>query len=513
MGKTQALLVGVSVYPDYGPDKQLPLCRNDIFEVRNALITGLNVNPRDILICGEDGFVSVEDLIQKLNEATAKLTENDTFIFYFTGHGGDSCLYLSYQAIYLQELIDIIEKIPTKNKIIILDSCHSGDFEISGLKKFDIEKTVGEFAGHGYAVLASCGANQVSGFNFPREMSLYTSFLCDALTCSALIREGKKSLETICKAIEQYSSAWESNHPQDDRQHPIFRSNIGGTIFFSVEKYHPYQATDVYEETDKYIIYSVRPVHHANVKRLAVKVILKNNFLMENIADLTLEIKDKLLYAEVYQNANEESRLKGKATNIIWCFFGFDDEDMAHPHYLWRSTWVDDSQDKDNWFSSNKNSKIIHGVCVEENLDYELLRNIMNYKGEVSRDELIRQTHEILAKMITLGEQMIYNFREYKNEVISDEELLILNEKLGVKITDLYMQQNDLPAAPIELYDWATFQIDFGATIQDFALFFDRNNLNLWSTENRKILMEQTINKYQRDLERLKEKERQMQIN
>lgn len=513
MGNTRAILVGVSTYAGFGIN-QLPMCKNDLYEVRDTLKTGLNVDPRDIFICGESGLVLMGDLIQKFEEMETKLTEDDTFIFYFTGHGGNSCLRLSYERINLQGLIDLIEnKISTKSKIIIIDSCHSGDFEISNKAKFDIEKTIEEFAGHGYAVLASCGPDQESGFNESRKISLYTSFVCDALRNPALIREGKKSLEMIGKAIEQYSSAWESNHPDGIQQHPIFRSNIGGTIFFPVAEYHPYQITNIYEETEKYIIYAVKPVHHADVKRLAVKVILKNNFLMEEIADLTLDIKDKLLYAEVYQSANEERRFKGKPTNIVCCYFGFDQEDMVHPHYLWLSTWVDDSQDKDSWYGSKKDSKIIRGVYVEEDPNYEILRSIMNYTGEVEKSELMQRMHEILTEMITLGEEMIYNFREYKNEVISEEKLVLLNEELGIKITDLYMQQNDLPAVPIELYEWATFQIDIGATIQDFALFFDRKNLTLWNADNRKFLMEQSINRYQKDLERLKEKEKMLQID
>src|SRR5665648_923394 len=45
-------------------------------------------------------------------------------------------------------------------------------------------------------------------------------------------------------------------------QQPIFRANVGGTIFFDVEEHNPYKVAKIYEESDNYIIYAVEPVHH-----------------------------------------------------------------------------------------------------------------------------------------------------------------------------------------------------------------------------------------------------------
>lgn len=113
--------------------------------------------------------------------------------------------------------------------------------------------------------MASCGAEQYSSFNEDKGISLYTSFVCDALTSHFLIRKGKKSLDTI-------------------------------NVFFDVEEYNPYKIARIYEETDNNIIYSVEPVHHAGVKRLSVKVILRFQSSMEQIAEIATEIKNKAIY-------------------------------------------------------------------------------------------------------------------------------------------------------------------------------------------------------------------------
>lgn len=160
-----------------------------------------------------------------------------------------------------------------------------------------------------------------------------------------MIREGKKSLESINEAIFHFAKIWNTKHPSQT-QTPIFRSNIGGTIFFDVEEYKPYRVANVYEETETYIIYNVTPVHTGLAKRLSAKVILRYESSFEEIADIANEVKNKIKYADVYQNALSESRHRGKPANIIWCYFGYSEDDIIDSNYICHTTWVDNTQDK-----------------------------------------------------------------------------------------------------------------------------------------------------------------------
>ena len=98
-------------------------------------------------------------------------------------------------------------------------------------------------------------------------MSRYTCILYDALTNPYLIRNGKKSLEEIKQYVDRLADI--SNKSIMNKQHNAFRSSIVGTISFEVEEYKPYTTQKIYKETERYIIYSVKPVH-ANVKRIHV---------------------------------------------------------------------------------------------------------------------------------------------------------------------------------------------------------------------------------------------------
>ncbi len=171
MGIIKALLVGVCEYPTLRC-VPLPLCKNDLYALRTALIKGLNVNSDNILLCGETGKVTSTELFFWIKSILSNASNEDTFIFYFSGHGGKNCLALSDGLIELQNLINTIQNVDTKNRIIILDSCHSGSFSINDVPQIEISEIAENFAGCGYAVLASCGAEQASGFNDDRRISL-----------------------------------------------------------------------------------------------------------------------------------------------------------------------------------------------------------------------------------------------------------------------------------------------------------------------------------------------------
>ncbi len=500
MGTIKVLLVGVCEYLTV-KCPSLPMCKNDLFAMRTALVNGLNINPNNIHLCGETGIVTKNELITSICTVLKDISENDTFIFYFFGHGGKNCLVLSDSLIELQDLLDTIGQIETKNKIAIIDSCHSGGFSLESIPAIDIDETVEHFAGRGFAVLASCGAEQYSGFNEDKKISLYTSFVCDAFTARFLIRKGKKSLETINEAIFRFAEV--SNRKKGcNFQQPIFRSSIGGTIFFDVEEYNPYKIAKIYEETDNYIIYNVEPAHHAEEKRLFVKVILRFPSSMEQIAEIATGIKNKVLYYEVHQNEIAEARHKGHAANIVCCYFGYDEDDMVDCNYFCYTTWVDDLQDKDCWYRTSKNIIVIKGVHINVNGSYELIKNLRD--NNLDKDELIQITREYTANIISVAEQYIKIFREYLNNTITEEELINSVVPLNIEISKWFFKQSDLPKSPNELHDWAHIHKKLSCTIHDFSLFYDKKNLKTWKSENRKWLLKNAIKRYEMELEELK---------
>ena len=177
MSKLHALIVGVSNYSAMA-QLDLPFCKNDILLVIDALVNGLNADAANILICGKDGTVTKKELLIALSRLVAVSKPDDTIFFYFSGHGGTLStghhLLLSDGKISTQDIIGYFEKMPARNKVICMDACMAGDFRVGQPTSFNMDNTVDEFAGKGYAIFASSSAIQYSRSHPDKPISLFT---------------------------------------------------------------------------------------------------------------------------------------------------------------------------------------------------------------------------------------------------------------------------------------------------------------------------------------------------
>lgn len=228
----KTLCVGVNDYSAMG-QRNLPFCINNIVQITDALISGLKADKSNVSYCGSNGNVTTSDFIDFLNKIISQTTAEDTFIFYFSGHGGNLSighyLLLSDGLIKTQEIINHMDMVPAKTKIIIIDSCMSGNFKVDQSITFDETTDITEFIGKGYAVISSSNETQYSWRHPDKPVSLFTSFLCDAMKDRHIIRQGKKSLNDIVRLLFLYLDVWNKRNPQR-QQCPIFRTDMGGTI-------------------------------------------------------------------------------------------------------------------------------------------------------------------------------------------------------------------------------------------------------------------------------------------
>lgn len=511
MSTIKSLIVGVSDYSAVN-ENNLPFCINDITAMIEALIDGLNVSITNVISCGENGIVTISDFFDSLKKSICNVETDDTFIFYFSGHGGNAknghLLLLSDGYIRTQEIIECLDSIYAKNKIIIFDSCMSGNFEVNKTPIFSSEIPLEDFVGKGYAVFSSCNASQYSYGHPNKPVSLFTSFLCEAIKDKNIIRKGEKSLNDIQKLLFLYLSIWNKNN-STRVQNPIFRSNLGGTIYFPVEEYMPYKIKTFFEETDNYIIYSVKPIHSSIAKRYSVSIVLKYPFSFDEIAEINLEIVGKLIGLDLYNNLNSEFRWKGKSVNIIFCYFGRDEQDMINNNYICHTTWVDDSQDKEWWYRLDKNSEIIKNIHFNIHSYYDMLKTF-NEENTGEKKLLYLKTTQIVKNLVTLTEQIISLYNEFLNKTKTEIELVQDMELLIPIIDKWYFAENDLEIPSKELKQWSQCCSCLIATIHDFTLFYNQKYIIGRTYENRIACMDMTIRRYYEDLEKLKQEEQNL---
>lgn len=515
MSRTLALVVGVSNYYD-SKTTNLPFCKNDIAEIMESLVYGLNLPTEDIILLGESGDVTTSDFIETLTRISNITKDEDNLIFYFSGHGGGKiggqhCLVFSDKAVSTQAIIQYLENISAKGKVIFLDCCYSGNYTVGGVPSYPITSTIEDFAGNGYAVLSSSNSVQVSYKHPDKPISIFTSFLCDAFRDKLIVRQGKVSLNDIQKLVCLYSQVWSYRNPSQQQQ-PIFRANMGGTIQFKVHDYVPYQPKKIYEECDEYIICKVIPNHFGVTKRYSVEVILKSPLSLDEISRVSLEITEKVRKVEIYSNSTSELLLSGKMANIIWIYFGRDESDMVRKSYLCISTWVDDTQNKNWWYRVNSDETfIINGVHFKLLPYYESLRHI-NQDNMGTREKVIKDTREMLANLVTLAEKIIYQFNEYKNEILTENELINVLEEIVAEVDLYYFKSTEFSIPPDSIRNWCEACSLLFGTIHDLSIFYNKKYSFQRTSINRKINMELVISRYYADLENVRRIEKDLKI-
>ena len=505
MGTTRALVVGVSTTTLEDFD-DLPFCKNDILAISKSLISGIGVLPQNVFVLGKTGLVDTQMFIKTTLDIASVAEDDDVFILYFSGHGTtkDNKHYLvfSNKLICTAEILQYLGTFRAKSKIVFLDCCYAGNFSINGSATFDINQTVADFAGKGYAVFAACNAEQFSFEHPDIPISVFTNYLCQALSDKLIIRKGKKSLSDIHNLLFFLLDIWNRNHP-DIAQNPIYRANLGGTIYFEVADYKPYFQIPYYVETDKYIISSVDPLHNTIAKRYAIKVILKSHFSFSEIAEINKEIVHNTINIDIFKSQGQEIRWAGKPANIIICYYALDEGDIINNNYVCYTTWVDNKQDKSNWYKTGKGKEQINGVHFSISSYYETLKSF-TLAHTATKEQIVAATNEIIKRMITLAEVIIALFNDFINAQITEEILLDGIATMIPELNKLYFEEGNLEYPPKELAEWCQQCSNLVATIHDFTLYYNRRFLADRTPENRKACMVNTIDRYYKELEALK---------
>jgi hypothetical protein len=216
----KALIVGIDYYDHI---KRLSGCINDANSIKNALERHADgtvnfVTPR--LLVGSAPTSRV--VRHELKEAVRELFAGDSEIalFYFAGHGyiedtgGYLCTTESQSGddgISLSEVVSLAGKSVAKNKIIVLDSCHSG---VVGNRSDSGTAEIKE----GMTILTASTAEQYA-IEMPGGGSgVFTTLLVDALNGAAANLVGDITPGSIYAHIDQSLGPW--------AQRPVFKTNV-----------------------------------------------------------------------------------------------------------------------------------------------------------------------------------------------------------------------------------------------------------------------------------------------
>ena len=236
--------MGVSDYPD--PIKDSPYADDDAQDIYDGLLLYSNWHPDNIILLNqktgqeEPNKENIKEAIQSLG---AKMTANDTFLFFYSGHGEKNtdvepideddgkdeylCCYGRRWDDWIRddELVEWMSELPTTRIVAILEACYSGG-QIKSIERNDLEpeESVGQveedsdgFAvdlisrirpddlnkTSGCVVLTSSSDRQKSHSHPIWPNSIFSYYVHKALTeCPDDNKDGELSVEEIFKYVK-----------------------------------------------------------------------------------------------------------------------------------------------------------------------------------------------------------------------------------------------------------------------------------------------------------------------
>lgn len=223
----KALIIGIDNYPT----SPLQGCVNDANSMASVPEANGDGSPNFSvrLLTASTNEISKRELKQQVEELFSG--DSDTSLFYFAGHGcltpvggyivtSDGVTY--DEGISMNEILQYANKSKAKNKIIVLDCCHSG-----ALGKIPDIQEDRSLLGLGLVVLTACRdaetAAEVGG------NGVFTSLVVDALQGGAADLRGFVTPGSIYSYVDQALGPWD--------QRPVFKSNITG--FTSLRRINP----------------------------------------------------------------------------------------------------------------------------------------------------------------------------------------------------------------------------------------------------------------------------------
>lgn len=214
----KALIVGIDYYEHAN---SLFGCVTDACNVKNVLERNSDGTPNFGVLCltstSKDNIVDRTELKNKVTELFAD--DMEVALFYYSGHGYIDEIggYLvtsecktGEDGFSLSELMTIVNNSPAKNKIIILDSCHSGVVGKSSVP--EAFSRIGE----GVTILTACSEKQYAIEE--NGSGVFTTLLVDALYGGAANLVGDVTPGSVYAHIDQSLGPWE--------QRPVFKTNV-----------------------------------------------------------------------------------------------------------------------------------------------------------------------------------------------------------------------------------------------------------------------------------------------
>jgi len=256
-------------------------------------------------------------------------------------------------------------------------------------------------------------------------------------------------------------------------------------------------------EEIKYTILSQKDVSHTGAKRYSATILLDRHYPKEVIRTTIQEVTKKLKYSNYYRNERVKFRWGKTPAHVIWLFIAHDVEDIQNVNWVCQACWIDPSLPVDVRPLGLGGNESLDGIEILWNDSYKARKEFFEkYRG--SKEEVLESTNSILNEMINLAKLVIKYFEGYKQGKITEEKFISKMQEMESNVVELYDNSGNIPFPPPDCEDYDQACQSIFATIHNMFLYYSKRGLEIWSKPNRDWLMQSTIKRFYKDLDRIR---------
>ena len=273
-----AIIIGIEDYP--GTSNDLFYCRDDALSIRNILTNEYNLETSN-MISLLDTQATESAIINAFNNMSSRLNEDDIFLFYYSGHGGDDVILGEYlcpydsipndpsHLFYDTDLNYYLGLLSCVEKYVIVDACNSGGLILES-------QDTGRF------ILTACQDNELSYESSELQHGVFTYYFIHSVSAATdSNQDGGRSLEELFSYIYSHTVSYIDD--LGGAQHPQKYDGIYGHSII-----YPSVTSFTINIVGNILYFSFDLNGHGSVEIINLTVCSVANDILLEIKDLTL---------------------------------------------------------------------------------------------------------------------------------------------------------------------------------------------------------------------------------
>jgi len=225
-----------------------------------------------------------------------------------------------------------------------------------------------------------------------------------------------------------------------------------------------------------YTILSFRNVSSGKTKRYSANVLLNREYSKPEIVDMVKNIIEEL-----------KNRTRRNSVQVVWLYLYLEPDDLHPANWICKSLWVDKNLESKFAPTQIEGENIGNEIILMWKDEYEETSQVFD-SFRITKEDFLEELDKILLPTKDIVERLILLTEEFKRGEVKENNYINSMKKLESKLTNFYLETDDMGLAPYECADLSQQFQKLMAAAHNIILV-DRNRLFSSITDYRKELL------------------------